>query len=326
MAALLLSVLLGMAAWTAEARPHPLAGLRRLHGEGDGWNYAENGKDWGKVAEICTEGLEQSPIHISTSSVEPIPTSELSTRFGDGALGTISGVSVVNTGSGLKVEWEDWAEAPTAMVAVAGESLNTFPYTAEQEFTTVPITPLQFHFHSPSEHLVDGVFYPLEGHIVNIISGEDLPACGEAGCLSVIGVMYALSEEDNPELEPLIADLNMTLDGRKSMPEDFTFSLNSMLPEDPTYITYAGSLTTPPCSEGVRWHLLLEPRPISIRQLETIQLAMAMATQHGDATIETTAELASEGSRTNNRLPQPLGDRIVYINQPSETDIDATRG
>lgn len=289
------------------------------------WNYALNGADWDKVAEVCIAGEEQSPIHIFSDSLEAAPTEMMTSSFGDMRLGTIGNVSVINTGHSLQVEWLSWEVEPEAMVMVAGEELNMFPYEAEQEFRPIPVTPIQFHWHTPSEHVVDGIFYPAELHIVTLISGEDLPACGEAGCLSVFGVPYVLTEEDNPDLQPFLEDAPLTTLGTNPL-SDYTLDLNTLLPDDLTYTTYAGSLTTPPCSEGVRWHFLLEAEPMSLKQFEVMQLAVSMATQNTQledderpATFRTDEEANGErvyeevGTRINNRLPQPLNGRTVYV-------------
>merc|ERR1712003_374702 len=74
--------------------------------------------------------------------------------------------------------------------------------------------------------------------------------------------------------------------------------MSEILPEDHTYYAYRGSLTTPPCSEGVYWHLLKEPVTASVDQVINFQNVLA----------ET-----SEGIRSNNRSPQPINGREVVM-------------
>lgn len=116
---------------------------------------------------------------------------------------------------------------------------------------------LQVHFHTPSEHAIDGKRVPLEGHFVHK-SAE--------GALAVLGVMMQEGAE-NPALEsvwkhlPMSAGPAQTIEGASVYPVDF-------FPPKRTYHRYMGSLTTPPCSEGVNWFVPTEPISISSAQLQ----------------------------------------------------------
>ena len=131
---------------------------------------------------------------------------------------------------------------------------------------------LQFHAHDPSEHTIDGRSYPLEIHFVHQ---------NEAGQLAVVGVMIEEGEAD-PAFGPVIEGLQA--DGATA-----TVEFAQLLPERLDYFTYDGSLTTPPCSEGVRWIVLAEPIQIGAEQLAAL----------------------SEGHGATNRPVQPLEGRIV---------------
>merc|ERR1712241_404013 len=88
--------------------------------------------------------------------------------------------------------------------------------------------------------------------------------------------------------------------------------MKELLPENKEYFAYRGSLTTPPCSEGVYWHLMKTPLEASVDQVLNFQNVLS----------ET-----SNGVRTNNRAPTPLNGREVVsfpknknaTNQPSQT-------
>ncbi|XP_059175455.1 carbonic anhydrase 14-like [Physella acuta] len=137
----------------------------------------------------------------------------------------------------------------------------------------------QFHFHwghkahHGSEHLLEGKASPIELHIVNY--NKDLyPSIKEAviekGGLAVLGVMYEISEEDNPALEYIIRGLKHiklpVSSNRIKLP---ALSLRSLLPQDITrYYRYNGSLTTPSCFESVIWTVFEQKQTISENQLQ----------------------------------------------------------
>ena len=111
---------------------------------------------------------------------------------------------------------------------------------------------LQFHFHSPSEHRVKGESFPMEVHIVH---------ANEAGDLAVIGIMFQ------------IGDRNSLLDQLDSFrppnlpPNTEPVDYNAIISSRTEYFTYSGSLTTPPCSEGVLWIVLKGPITASEDQI-----------------------------------------------------------
>ena len=115
---------------------------------------------------------------------------------------------------------------------------------------------VQFHFHHRSEHTVDGASFPLEMHLVH--TGAD-------GALAVVGVFL---EEGgaNEALAPVWRHLP-----RESGPAavvEGTVDAAALLPEQRRTWRYAGSLTTPPCTEGVSWLVMTEPVTASREQIE----------------------------------------------------------
>lgn len=113
---------------------------------------------------------------------------------------------------------------------------------------------LQFHFHAGSEHTVAGEQYPLEVHFVH---------ASEAGELAVVGVFY---EEGAAQLalDPIWSNLP---EGVGEVETALSVDANDFLPSNMDAWRYAGSLTTPPCSEGVAWTVLEEPISLSAEQL-----------------------------------------------------------
>ena len=112
---------------------------------------------------------------------------------------------------------------------------------------------LEIHAHTPAEHAVDGRLSPAEVHIVH----QDAD-----GGLAVLGV-FVEPGEANPILDLFGEDAPegavLTVDPRQLLPEGAS----------PMY-AYSGSLTTPPCSEGVRWFVLAEPTHASEAQIDSM--------------------------------------------------------
>ncbi|MDY6812897.1 MAG: carbonic anhydrase family protein [Pseudomonadota bacterium] len=120
----------------------------------------------------------------------------------------------------------------------------------------------QVHFHTPAEHRLDGRDYPLEAHLVHT---------GPAGELAVVGVLFEPGAS-NPALaafgEPLPASAGASRPLAEPLP------LMTLLPDALDYYRYSGSLTTPPCSEGVRWIVLRRPVTASPTQLAALRQAL----------------------------------------------------
>lgn len=109
----------------------------------------------------------------------------------------------------------------------------------------------QFHFHVPSEHHVHGTAFPMEMHLVH----QDTE--GRVVVVAVLMQTGAKTHVLNALWEWLPAQIGKTV----SLPLDL--NIGELLPKTPRYFSYFGSLTTPPCTEGVRWVILQEPVEIS---------------------------------------------------------------
>ena len=114
---------------------------------------------------------------------------------------------------------------------------------------------LQFHFHRPSEERINGRQFDMVAHLVH----KDVQ-----GRLAVIAVLL-----DRGSAHPLVQTVwnNLPLEKGEEVPAKALLDLNALLPADRSYFTYMGSLTTPPCSEGVLWMVMKEPVPISSEQI-----------------------------------------------------------
>ena len=153
--------------------------------------------------------------------------------------------------------------------------------------------PLQLHFHSPSEHTINGKYFDVELHIVHKYKGTD----SQLG--AVLGIFFDLEVGGNRPNE-FIESLKFSKAHPEGIPinevnlKDFLSEL-----EKDGYWSYDGSLTTPPCSEGIKWTIFSDVQSISETQLEGIQHWFS----HNH-------EFA--GGKGNNRALQPLNERTLY--------------
>jgi carbonic anhydrase len=136
----------------------------------------------------------------------------------------------------------------------------------------------QFHFHSPSENRINGKSFPLEAHLVH---------ADEDGNLAVVAVVFEEGEA-NAALQK--AWPHMPEKAGETMALPLHISAASLLPDDRDYYRFNGSLTTPPCSEGVLWLVMKQPMSASAEQIARFRHVM-----HHD----------------NNRPLQPLNARAV---------------
>jgi carbonic anhydrase len=114
---------------------------------------------------------------------------------------------------------------------------------------------IQFHFHRPSEERINGRQYDMVAHLVH----KDLD-----GRLAVVAVLM-----DQGKSHPLVQQVwnNLPLEKNQEQMAQASMDLNQLLPEHRQYYTYMGSLTTPPCSEGVLWMVMKQPAAMSRDQV-----------------------------------------------------------
>jgi carbonic anhydrase len=201
------------------------------------WTYeGENGPEhWGDLNPdfaACTNGKEQSPINIETSRViedEKIPD--------------------------LVINYK-----PTEFsLSNNGHTIQGNPFTNDNTFIVdnKEYMLAQFHFHTPSEHQFNGQNFDMELHFVHKDVNNQL---------AVLGLMIK-EGASNPYLEKawnVMPTEETTEDVKLTEPID----LMSLLPKDTDSFQYNGSLTTPPCSEAVKWIVLEEPIEMSKEQID----------------------------------------------------------
>ena len=117
----------------------------------------------------------------------------------------------------------------------------------------------QFHFHAPSENLIEGKSYPLEGHLVH---------ANDRGELAVVAVMF---EPGRANAALSLAWQVLPAKAGESHGLKEPVSAEQLLPAKRDYYRFSGSLTTPPCSEGVRWLVMKEPVQVSQAQIDALR-------------------------------------------------------
>jgi carbonic anhydrase len=145
----------------------------------------------------------------------------------------------------------------------------------------------QFHFHSPAEHTIGGHTYAAEMHLVHK---------SDAGKTLVVAILFE-SGAENAILGPLWKAIPEKAGGPANVAAGAPIDVSSLLPSAPRYLRYDGSLTVPPCTEGVTW-LVVEPDPSTQMSAEQAKL------------------LHDRTQPTTNRPLQPLGTREVVELSP----------
>ncbi|MCE4068437.1 MULTISPECIES: carbonic anhydrase [Pseudomonas] len=210
--------------------------LPTVHAADAHWSYTgDHGPShWGGLGNtLCTSGTEQSPIDVEKSQVQTkkVDASELELHYGKTPL------TLINNGHTIQATVTD------------GDTL-TYKGT---EFCLV-----QFHFHTPSEHQFNHQPYPMEMHLVS----QD-----KDGRLLVLGVMIKEGLE-NKELAQLWKHLPAREGADKDLDAISAPDLAKLVPSASHHLYYHGSLTTPPCTEGVQWVLFESPIEMSKQQIE----------------------------------------------------------
>ncbi|KAI5795322.1 alpha carbonic anhydrase [Peziza echinospora] len=121
---------------------------------------------------------------------------------------------------------------------------------------------IQFHFHGPSEHQIRSEVYPLEVHFVH--------QAEEGGNLAVVGVLFDLNEGfgDSLLLSTTGSLDQVKEDDKRATTDGVNFSSIVQVANISNAFTYSGSLTTPPCTEGISWYVIEQTLSMSVKQFQ----------------------------------------------------------
>ena len=255
--------------------------------EASEWGYAKStGSDnWSKIKteyEQCKQGHHQSPVNIKSFVYKKDNNFNIQFNYKS------SHEVILNNGHTVELLYDEGS-----YITFQGSQFRL----------------IQFHFHTPSEHLVKGKHYPLEMHLVhkNIDNSSYL----------VIAVFFERGKEDK-FLNEFIHDVPKKLDKKEfaknisvvdlltdietesSLEKDLLkpkqnqsltkINISRIIQAKAKFWTYEGSLTTPPCTESVRWVILEDPLTASARQIEKLRQAEGINARHTQKLYEREVE------------------------------------
>jgi carbonic anhydrase len=218
------------------------------------WGYEGDvgPENWGALSPdyaLCGGGMSQSPIDLAELTESDLANITFSYQPSE--------LNIVNNGHTIQVNYDEGS-----YIEVDGLRYDL----------------RQFHFHAPSEHLVKGQPNDAELHLVH--QSAD-------GATAVVGLFLLQGAVENVSLAPVFD--NLPAEEGPAQTIDTQINADLFLPMGKATFRYSGSLTTPPCTEGVNWYLMTLPIEISAEQLAAFTGII-------------------DG---NNRPVQPLNDRIV---------------
>ena len=222
------------------------------------WDYGDalGPSHWGELQPefaTCKNGHHQSPIDIRHPKNTTLPPIHFEYKT--------SPLHIIDNGHTVMVNY-----SPDSFISVGDKK-----YALKQ-----------FHFHRPSEEKINGKAFDMTVHLVH---------ADDDGKLAVVAVLLQEGKDS-----PLVRELWNHLPKEKNKEEfldSVQINLSQILPADRGYYTFTGSLTTPPCTEGVTWFVLKHPATISAEEIERF----------------------SQLYRDNARPTQPLYDRVVLESQ-----------
>jgi carbonic anhydrase len=199
------------------------------------WGYEgdKSPKHWGNLSrefKVCKTGTKQSPVNINISKTEKTEKNSF-LKFNYRS----SIINLINNGNSIQQNYDE------------GSSINV----SGEDYQLV-----EFHFHSPSEHTVNGKFYEMELHLVHK---------NDVDQYAVIGIFIETGEENS--FFKKFWDNMPKEEGWKYQSNSEKINAEKLLPKNKSFYMYDGSFTRPPCTEGVKWFVFSNPIQISNDQL-----------------------------------------------------------
>ncbi|KAG4982187.1 hypothetical protein JHK84_027286 [Glycine max] len=198
-------------------------------------HWGEMKKEWSS----CKNGHLQSPIDLSCARVKIIPRCRQPDIYY-----TATNATIINRGHDIAVYWKDDA---------GSVYLNGTEYFLKQ-----------CHWHSPSEHSMNGRRYDLEMHMVHVSPDNKI---------FVVGALYKFGHRPDRFLSQLEKDIKHLVDNEVEREIGET-NPSGLQTRGNAYYRYVGSLTTPPCTEGVIWNIDRKIRTVSEEQVRLLREAV----------------------------------------------------
>jgi len=205
-----------------------------LAAEASRWSYAgaTGPAKWAKLEKnfaACASGKTQSPIDIPDAEARKGDLSPLLFDYRPSPL------RIIDNGHTIQINY-----APGSTISVEGKRYEL----------------VELHFHKPSEEKISGKAHDMEAHLVH--KGKD-------GKFAFVAVLLDEGKE-NALIKTLWSNLPQAKD-KENVVDAVKINAIDLLPRDKGYYTFAGSLTTPPCSEDVKWFVLKTPTQISADEI-----------------------------------------------------------
>ena len=230
---------------------------------------------WGEIGfPTCGQGMSQSPVNITAGSVAPYHGSPLLLRYESSEL------AIENTGHVVEVP------IPAGVndtLQIGGDRYDL----------------VQYHFHAPSEHAVNGRLADVEAHFVHT---------NAQGATAVVGVFFRFGPEPNAVLDTILLSAPATagdeVHAGKASPAELFQDITGVSATGAgpvrvdSFYAYDGSLTTPGCTQNVRWSVLADGGNVSNAAVTRFHQVIARFPNYN-------------GYPNNNRPVQPLNGRVI---------------
>ncbi|XP_020586701.1 alpha carbonic anhydrase 7-like [Phalaenopsis equestris] len=217
-------------------------------------------RDWA----TCSKGKMQSPIDLNDRRVQHLH------YLGDLNRSYRSANAVIkNRGHDIMVKWEDDA----GEIWINGTKFSL----------------LQVHWHTPSEHTINNHKYAMELHMVHQRASDNK--------FAVVAILYTIGRPDT-FLTQMMKYIKLVSDKREVEVKIGIVDPRNIKRGSRRYYRYIGSLTTPPCTEGVVWTVIRKVRTVSKEQLKLLK------------------EAVEDGYEKNARPSQGIDGRVVQLYQP----------
>jgi carbonic anhydrase len=226
----------------AVLRPANSQAQWKTHWDYEGPRGVDHWSDLDPAYAICKVGKEQSPIDILSAEKARLPALQFKSKIGPLKY-------LVNNGATIRVNYHDAAGSGNHLIV------------RDQRYQLT-----QFHFHRPSEEYIHGKSFDMVVHLMYLSSDGKvvgiavLLKAGRAN--ATIGKLWDHIPKTESKVLPDFSHQEEEIAGVEINPA-------GLLPDKLAYYTYMGSVTAPPCTEGVRWYVLKTPVDISAQQIET---------------------------------------------------------
>jgi len=219
------------------------------------WEYSGSAgpSNWHSISDkfaLCGSGKRQSPVDIQFE----IPAHLYPLVFRHQSVP----LQVVNNGHTLQANYGTPVTSETVKIGSKTYPIKQEPiYNSQMMLGDIPYKLLQLHFHTPSEHAINGQRAAMEVHLVH--QSAD-------GNLAVVGILLNAGSQ-NPLLQKILDNTSDEIN-RVYSPQGININTSDLLPANRQFFHYSGSLTTPPCSENVNWFVMKSEMQVSEQQIK----------------------------------------------------------